>query len=75
MRYGFVLGYSLGLVKYPCDKDAVGEGEKWQRIDEFDAAADDGVVCEGDDLGNNVADKGDDNRKQYLVNVHQNKED
>ena len=78
MRSGFVLEYCRGLVKCPCDKVVVGEWEKRQQMDELGTAADDDSLVEydGDDLGNNAADKEDDNRNQYLgLSVQQNMED
>ena len=55
-----------------------GEREKRQQLDVLGSAADDDnlVGYDGDDLGNNAADKEDDNRDQYLgLSVQQNMED
>ena len=55
-----------------------GEREKRQQLDVLGSAADDDNLEEydGDDLGNNAADKEDDNRDQYLgLSVQQNMED
>ena len=65
-------------MKCPCDKVVVGEREKRQQMDELGSAAGDDSLVEydGDDLGNNAADKEDDNRNQYLeLSVQQNMED
>ena len=55
-----------------------GGWEKRQQLDVLGSAADDDnlVGYDGDDLGNNAADKEDDNRDQYLgLSVQQNMED